>query len=47
MTDTIEIRELSYQVEGFALKDVNLTVPSRSRFRQQPECRLGSGTNHN
>ncbi len=27
MTDTIQIRGLSYQVEGFALRDLNLTVP--------------------
>ena len=28
MTDTIQVRGLSYQVEGFALRDLNLTVPS-------------------
>ena len=28
MTDTIQIRGLSYEVQGFALRDLNLTVPS-------------------
>ncbi len=28
MTDTIQIRGLSYQVQGFALRDLNLTVPA-------------------
>jgi ABC-2 type transport system ATP-binding protein len=32
MTDTIQIRGLEYEVPGFALRDLNLTVPSGAVF---------------